>query len=160
MSTNLSETLIKWAATRNDEVVFDPKNGYYSFEIVSDAYEMGKQHNEESWKESYRTKYFENAQLLATTINEVVKALEKWPSAIKSVFVSHALPESALIFVVDESIHNSDEFIDSAYLIACDIQCNYLEKGLKVDISYIDDLKELNNTLLKEDGFDLNIPLT
>jgi len=59
MNTAFEDSLIAWAATRVDELVFDPRKGFYSFEIVLYAFDKGK----EEFKENARRKYFHNAQV-------------------------------------------------------------------------------------------------
>lgn len=155
MSTqdNLAETIIKWAATRPDEVVFDPKTGFYSFEIVSDAFNKGKETMMEEMKSQMRDKYFDNAKIGSDALMSIMQSLrEKNYNPVK-LFVNNSTKGTTIILSIKEEIYSHEDFINFAYTEALKLQGKYHEKGHNLKISFMTDSEKLNLELLKSDGF-------
>jgi hypothetical protein len=155
----LTKTIIKWAATRSDEIVFVPTAGYYSFNIVSDAYEKGKEDKQNQLKETMRAKYFSNAQLAAEAIQSIVAELVKKDFSPLKLFLNLTVDGSMVLFSVKEDVYITENFINSAYSEAARLQLDYYNKGLDLQISFMNDSNEFNLGLLKSDGYGIAINL-
>jgi len=153
---NLEKNLIRWAATREDEVVFNPQKGFYSFDIVLDAYEQGKKIGEKEGEKTYKQKardiYFNNLEKTNLALSEMIKTLVEYPCTPTKVFINHTITDTILIIAIDPQIHCEKEFIDKAYAKALELQEQY-HGQFNLDISFIDDTENLDLELLKDDGF-------
>lgn len=155
MNDSLEKTLIEWAATRNDEVVFNPRDGYYSFGIVTDAYEKGVALGKNEMLEELRKRFVSGLKIAATAMNEMVRGLGDKGFIAQKAFINHSLDETSIILSVSEDTYLNDEFIDYAFNKAADLHTSYLEKDqVNINISFIDETDNLNLHLLKSDGFD------
>ncbi|CAN5168902.1 hypothetical protein BH09BAC5_BH09BAC5_10140 [soil metagenome] len=162
MNEVLIETLIDWAATRSDEVVYNPKEGFYSFEIVDDAYrkgiergiEKGKELGENSLKEAFRQKYFSKAKLVSEVLGKMLNGFSDNSFQPIRLFMSHSIAGSNLLLTIPEDIHHSEKFIAFAYTEALKLQTEYHKEGLNLDIGFIDESSNINLDLLKSDGFE------
>jgi len=155
MSTqdNLTETIIKWAATRPDEVVFDPKTGFYSFEIVSDAFHKGKEKMMEEMKAQMRNKYYDNAKMGSEALKNIMNALAQKDYIPCKLFVNNSTKGTTIILSITEAVYSTENFIDFAYSEALNLQAKHHEIGHNLKISFMNDSENLNLDLLKSDGF-------
>lgn len=164
----LTQSLINWVTARKDEVAFNPKQGFYSYDIVVDAFEKGKEHGkelgkelgEQEFKERLWKTYVDNASKVSAAINDMLHLLMKQNNAPSKVFVSHSYNESIVLFSISEDIHHSMDFINSAYTYSSELKGRYLNDGIKLDIGFIDDNQHLNISLLRDDGFDFAYDLS
>ena len=150
---NLTETIIKWAATRPDEVVFDPKTGFYSFEIVSDAYNKGKEKMMEELKAQMRNKYYDNAKMGSEALRKIMDSLSERGYLLNKLFVNNSTKGTIIILSIPEEIYATEEFIDFAYAEALTIQAAQHNLNHNLKISFMADSTNLNLDLLKSDGF-------
>jgi hypothetical protein len=169
----LEDTLIKWAATRPDQVLFNPSDAYYSFDIVADAFEKGKQHGFEKGQEqairegreharnqlieATREKYFASAKLTSEAFGEMLKFLKESGYSARKLFINASIKGAACIFSVDETIYLADEFIDIAYAKLVELETKYYLNGLDLQMSFINNDTEINYELLRSDGYDFAI---
>ena len=165
----LEETLIKWAATRSDQVVFNPAEAYYSFDIVADAFEKGKEHGFEEGKEHafekgkehareqliqlIREKYYSSAKLTSEAFGEMLKFINDSGYAAKKLFINNTINSAHCIFSVDETTYISDDFIDRSYKKIVELETKYHDKGLDLQMGFINDDTDINLELLRSDGF-------
>ena len=150
---SLLETVIEWAATRPDEVVFDPKTGFYSFEIVSDAYNKGRENMMEEMKEQMRTKYFHNAKMGAEALSSVIDSLYKMNYSPCKFFINNSTNGTNIIFSIKGEVYSNESFIDFAYALAAKLQVEHHDKNHNLKISFINDVPSFDLGLLKSDGF-------
>jgi hypothetical protein len=161
MSTQetLSSTIIEWAATRTDESVIDPTHGYYPFAIIAEAFEKGIEHGEKNLKEKVRGHFFSNAGLVVEVVNKALAAFKELNFDAKKMFVNISFESSKIILTFDESTYVTDDFLIAAYDLSSELQLFYFDKGLKLDLSYLIDSKEINLEAIKSDGFEISIDL-
>jgi hypothetical protein len=156
----LSETIIKWAATRSDESVLEPTHGYYPFEIIAEAFEKGVEHGEKKLKEKVRSHFFSNANLAVEAVNEAIKKFGTLSIYPLKLFVNISFESSKIILTFKEDVYTSDDFLNNAFDFSSDLKLNYFDKGLKLDISYLIDSDNLNLNILKSDGFEVALDLS
>jgi hypothetical protein len=149
----LSKALASWAASRSDEVVFNPKQGFYSFDIVADAYEKGITVGKDSFKEELRKKYFDKANIAGEAMNVILSQIFEKKYRVYKVFLNHTIEATTILMVIDEVTHNDDVFIDFAYKKIGEMQSKFHSMGLNLDISFVDNNSGLNIKLIKADGF-------
>lgn len=155
----LESKIIDWAATRLDEAVLDPRDGYYPFEIIADAYAKGAEHAEKKLKEKMREKYFDNAKLLTGYINKSLKSLKEANYSPTKVFISLSVNEAKIIFAINDKAYLSDAFLDRAYEISSDIKTHSFDNGLSLRFGFIGDNENLNYANLQADGFGIALDL-
>ena len=149
----LKETLTSWAATRSDEVVWNYKDGFYSFAIVAEAFEKGKEFGELRLKENARKRFFDSAVLMNKALITVLKPLLEKKFPLHKLFISHGVNQSKVLISLDEAIHDKKDFIDFAYPLVSAIEAEYLDKGLNIDISFLDQNEHLSMEAIINDGF-------
>lgn len=149
----LTEAIKDWAATRPDEVVFDPKKGFYSFEIVSDAFEKGKEKMLEEMKSQMRNKFYSNAKLGADALHSLLESLIKQKYNPLKFFVNNSTQGTTIIFSIKQDVYSDETFIDFAYGEALKIEAKHHEANHNLHISFINDVDQFNLDLLKTDGF-------
>jgi hypothetical protein len=154
MSNVLETTLLEWAATRNDEVVFNPRDGYYSFSIVADAFEKGKSTGKSEWLSDLRKKYVEGLKIAAQVMNELVDSLKRIDITVRKGFIHNSINETEILLTVDENTYLDSHFIKNAFVLASRIHHRYFEEGKIIQISYIDETDDLNYKLQRTDGYD------
>ena len=164
----LTETLKTWAATRPDEIVFVPSAGYYSYDIVVDAYikgkgdgqEIGKEVAQNLIKEQVRKIYYNNALLTTQALSLMIKKLSDNKFNPTKLFVNNSIEGTSVLFAVSKDTHINESFIDLAYSESSKLKLEYFDKGLNLKIGFISDTSELNIPLLKSDGFGFALDLT
>lgn len=149
----LTEKLIDWAATRSDEIVFNPTSGYYSFEIVSDAFEKGKIEGEKLLKERVRAVYFENAKLISYALKELINGLKEKNFFALKLFVKNSFEGGSIVLSIPEEQYLTEEFMTEGYRLASELQSLYHTKKLNLTVSFLRDSDKINLELLKSDGF-------
>jgi hypothetical protein len=160
---SLEKSIEKWIATRPDDVVYEHREGYYSYDIVCSAYSKGLKDGEakgearfeERLKEQIREKYFDKAQESIKAINELIdninKSTQKKPSKI---FMEHSIEKTAYILLYDETLFQDDTFVDEIYKLSAPIETKFFKEGeLNVQISFMDDNEDTNYKLLASDGY-------
>ena len=149
----LTDTIIDWAATRSDEIVFTPTAGYYSFDIVMDAWKKGKEEGKEQFIEEVRGKYFNNAKLTTEALLLIIQALSKYSFFPNKVFINISIEGSSILLAIKEQIYTSEKFITNANEEASKLKLEFFEKGLNLQIGFLNDSPTLDISLLKSDGF-------
>lgn len=162
--TEVKKMVTDWAASRPDEVVFNPMEGYYSSDIIMDAYLKGIEKGEEQERkrgvrnlliERYRKDFFAKAQELSNSLYRMIELLETRGYNATKVFLNHTLEQSKIILIIKEGTHHTKEFIDFAYAEAIKIENEAKGKLLTLNIGFIEQCESLNVELLKNDGFDI-----
>lgn len=151
----ISKQLMKWAASRPDEVVYNPKEGYYSFDIVADAFEKGKDH----LIEKMRLRFMENADAAVEVLKESFSMLSTLNILPLRVFIKNTVSEASILITVSETDFDSNAFIAEAYSFSASKEDSYSKKGLNFNLSFINDAPDLNVALIKSDGYSFNADL-
>lgn len=155
----LSESIIKFAATRSDEAVMNPKSGYYPFNIIAEAFEEGFKKGEDAFKEKLREQFFLNAKLVNEAISSLFKKLEKSKIPPKKIFIDISINGAKILVSIDEATYISDDFIDEFYSNVSDIKSEFYDKGLNLDLGFLNNKKDTNNILLDCDGYNMGFDL-
>lgn len=156
----LESKIIDWAATRLDEAVLDPRDGYYPFEIIAEAFEKGIEHKEKNLKERMREKYFDNAKALVKMVNEALLGLKEKNIQPTKLFLSLAIHESKLMLAVDQETYINNDFIDEAYSLSSKTKIHAFDLGISLTFGFLCDSDFLNIESLKSDGFGIALDLS
>lgn len=160
----LTETITDWAASRPDEVVLDPKKGYYSFDIVLDAYNKGREETKEQvvqdLKSQFRKKYYDNAKLGAESLENILISFSEKDFKPKKFFINNSTDGTTIIFSIDSDTYSKEEFIDFAYNHTVELQQKHHDKDHNLHISFINDVEDFNIDLLKSEGFGFGYDIT
>jgi hypothetical protein len=149
----LTNTIINWAARRSNEVVFHPADGYYSLDIVLDAWKNGHEIGQEQFVKEVEDKHTNNAKLTTEALKTILETCTNKAFYPKKVFINISIMASSILISFDEEIYISDDFITTANSEASKIKLDYFEKGLNLQIGFLNDNARLNIPLLKSDGF-------
>lgn len=155
----VENAIIEWAATRSDEAVLHPTNSYYPFSVISEAYKQGVEHGEKNLKEGVRKKFFNNAKLVNEAVGKLLSQFQSDEYSPQKLFINISYESSKVFISIDEETYLSDKFMDSAYCYISDIQAEFFEKGLKLEVGFLMDNANLSQDNLKSDGFDVAIDL-
>jgi len=151
----LLKSLSKWVATRPDEVVLDPKKGFYSFDIVMDAYNKGKETGEGNLKQYFRDVYYQRFQLTTESILAFYTNLLEKKYSPKKLFINFSLNQCVVLITITPEVHADDKFIDYAYGEALTIQAELSRKDVVLSINFVSEFKDnINLESIKSDGFD------
>jgi hypothetical protein len=150
---DIDAEITKWVATRMDEAVLNPKDCYFPFDVVADAYTTGVKSGKDSFGEELRDKYYTKAKLSSEALGELISKLDQQGYEIHKFFLNHNFNNTIMMVSIDKNIHENDEFIDFAYGEAINIKNTYSKKELNLDILFLDDSEHLNYNLIKSDGF-------
>jgi len=150
----LKESITEWVAAQPDDMVFEPKDGFYSFTIVAEAYQKGMEDERKRFIEEMRLKYLDKAKLVVSATNELIKGLSDRKFVLHKFILNHSLSNSLVLLTTDEGTNVDDAFISYVFNEAARIKFEYSQKGLNVSFMFIDEQSKLNIELLKSDGFD------
>lgn len=156
----VGKTILEWAATRIDEAVFDPKAGYYPFSIIADAFEKGIEYNEDAFTGKMRKRHYNNASLVVESITSLLAVLKENNFIPTKIFVSISVEEGKILFSIKEEEYITDHFGEIAYSSSAKTKLEYYDKGLNLQLGFLNDSKEINLDLIKSDGYDIAIDVT
>ncbi len=154
----LKDSLTSWIATRMDEVVWNHREGYYPFKIIAEAFEqgaeIGREAAEKEVKQRVRNVYYEKSTLVNKALTEILSSIIGKGYSLNKLFVKHSIEESSIIISVSENTHDNADFINYSYNAISIIEQKYLDLGLNLDISFVDETVNLNLEVIKNDGFE------
>jgi hypothetical protein len=151
--SEIAEIIKDWAATRPDDVVFNPKEGYYSFDFIVDSFQKGKEVGKQELISSVREKFHENIKRATEAIDLVIKELFTNKFELNKLFINNTIKGTSILFAVNSSTYLSEDFLESAYALASSIEMDFFEKGSHIQIGFLQDIESLNLESLKEDGY-------
>lgn len=161
--THLEEEIASWASTKIESAVFTPQEGFYSFEVITEAYEKGKKDGKERLKnllmEDLKNKIEKHANVLKKSLQDSVEHLNKKDYKPTKIFVFLSSHESKIIYAIKESIYTTDDFLDYAYDMSADIKLEAYNNGSLMSLGFISDNENINFDALKADGFDMAMDL-
>jgi hypothetical protein len=153
----VKELITTWAATLPDEIISEHRNGFYSADIVIDAYKAGyakgTTSQSSSVKEQIRAAFYKKANLFSEALVEATAELNNGGYTINKLFINHNLDESKAIIAIDAGVSLERTFIEYFYSKAHDIEEKYFSQKLSISISYIEDSTDINLDLLHSDGY-------
>lgn len=153
MSTELTHTLKRWAATRRDEIVFDPSKGFYSFDIVADAFEKGKEIGKAEFVERARGLYFDNAEIASELLDSLIKFFTERDAFPNKAFIKNAVFGISILIIIDAEKYENNDFLDMAYAFISKMKLEQYEKGKSVQISIMCNSDHIDFHLLMADGY-------
>jgi hypothetical protein len=148
----ISKSIIDWAATRPDEIVFEPKEGFYSFDIVVDAYKKGKGELD-VFKEEVRRRFFENAKTAADISVFVIDGLKNIAIPPQQLFINNSVEGFNILITLPEEVFDDPDKLEKANNIIFGIQSESLKKEINVQIAILPESINLNKELIKADGY-------
>lgn len=143
----------KWIATRSDEAVFQVRNGYFPVDTVLDAYVKGIEQGNKNSLEKAREVFYEKSKELENALNNVVKTLNDNGISPSTVFLSHNLSESKMMFIVPKESFYSEVFVDTIYPKTYKIKEEASEKGVMLQVNFIHQSDDIDFGLIEADGF-------
>ena len=163
----LEKAILEFAATRSDDAVFDPKAGYYPFSIVAEAYEkgvshgvnQGANHTQNFLIETIRKKFYNNATLISESINIILKVLNQKSYSPLKLFINLSTEGGMILLSVKEEQYISEEFSNFAYEVAAKIELEFFNKGLNLQVGFLNDKSGSDYKLLQSDGYGISIDL-
>lgn len=148
----------KWAAAQGP--VLNPKDGYYSFSTVADAFDHGRDHKENEIREMYHKEYVDRMTTFTQSIVQLLSLLEDKGYQAKEVYIGGDFDMPKAIVSIPPDQRSTDAFIDTVYgWVSKKERELHLSKKLCVDISFIDHGETINRQLLQDEGFSLQIDL-
>jgi hypothetical protein len=151
--SEIVEIIKDWAATRPDEVVFDPREGYYSYDFIVDSFQKGKEVGRQELISSVRLKYHENIKKATEAIDLIVKYLFTETYTLNKLFINNSIKGTSILFAVKEETYLNDTFLDLAYSTSSKIELDFFDKGVNIQIGFLNDSKSLNSEAISEDGY-------
>lgn len=158
MNPSLTMEVAKWAAAQGP--ILNPKDGYYSFGVLADAFDKGRDHKEKEIRELYHKAYMDRMTAFTQSIVQLLGLLIDKGYTAKEVYIGgdFDMPKAIVSIPPEERI--TDKFIDDIYGWVSDTEREiHKTKKITVDISFIDHGDNINRQLLKDDGFGLQIDL-
>lgn len=151
--SEIIEIIKDWAATRPDEVVFNPKEGYYSFDFIVDSFQKGKEAGKKELISSVKSKYHENIKKATEAIDVIVKDLFTEKYILNKLFINNSIKGTSVLFAVKEDTYLNETFLDKAYSLSSKIELSFFDLGTNIQIGFLNDSKSLNIELINEDGY-------
>ena len=163
----LTEKIKEWTETRADEISSTPSEGFYAYNIVVDAYkkgkgdgrEIGKEEGQRVVSEMIKSKYDSSSKLTLEALLAMCNAIYEKGFKPKKLFISRSINNSSILFSVPNETHINDDFLDFAYDTASKLKLEYYDKGLNLQISFLNDSADLNLSMLKSDGYTFSFDL-
>lgn len=155
----ISQNIIDFAATRSDKVVMNPRNGYYPFEIIAEAFNKGEEKAEEEIIEKLRGKFIEKANLTNKAISKVLKRFKKEGFTPRKIFVDISMDNSKVLISVKEKIYVTDNFLDKAHSFVSNLKSISFDNGLNLGLGFLNDDKKIDLNQLKCDGFEIGFDI-
>lgn len=160
---SISESLYSWIASRTDEAVFNPKNGYYPFSVIADAFEKGVEHGSETvrqeMKEGLRRILVDKTKQSISIINQYIETFKSDGIEPKKLFVDLSIGHTKILIAIEEESYISEKFISKYYSMVSDTIAKYHEKETTIEVGFLNNATELNVEMLKADGFHIGINL-
>jgi hypothetical protein len=153
MQAEVKDQFLRFIATKTDEAVFSPQDGYFPFSVIADAFEKGTEHGEEAFKQKVRDLYVKNIEIALDAVTKLIASLEEKGYKANKLFLNHSIQQTLILIAVDDKLNIDKDFIGFAYKVASDLQVNLLkEKGVNVCVNFLDSA-DINNDLLTHEGY-------
>lgn len=153
----LEKNVLEWIATRPDEVVFSPKDGYFSFEMLVDAFEKGQEKGKDTFKsdtqEVLRKKFLNNATNAIESLEKLISKLLTKSIEPTKFFLNNSLSGASLLVGIGRDVYLDEALINFCYESVTNIEDESFKAGFHLSLNYIDDLNELDFDFLKADGY-------
>lgn len=160
---SIKTSLLEWIATRTDDAVIHPKEGYYPFDVIAEAYEKGESDGQEKIKsdltESFRKVFVKNTEKTTLMVNTLLDNFGQDEIAPKKLFLDPSISGVKILFALKESDYLNDVFLDKYYALISDMIASNISNEYKLDIGFVVDSDNRNFDLIKNDGYGLAINL-
>lgn len=152
MQAEVTNQVLEFIARKTDEAVFSPKDGYFPFSVIADAYAKGLEQGEEALKQKVRDLFIENMQITAKSVWELTEFLKGNGYQAKCFYINPNINQSLALIAVDENIYRDKAFIQLAFRKALEIQKSHRDNKHILSINFIS-IEGINNDLLESDGY-------
>lgn len=160
---SIKTSLLEWIATRTDDAVIHPREGYYPFDVIAEAYERGENDGKEKIKsdltESFRKVFVKNTEKTSIIINMLLDQFSQDNIHPQKLFLDPSISGAKILFSLERQDYIREEFLDKYYGFISDLIANNISNDYKLDVGFIIDSDNLNLDLIKGDGFGLAINL-
>jgi hypothetical protein len=151
---------MRFIASKTDEAVLDPREGYFPFSVIADAFEKGKEKGEEIFKEKMREHFVVSVSKSLEAIKEMLTFLDQNNFSIDKLFINPSINQTSALLVVSSSLNTNNEFVSKAYSKASELQLKYFDEfKVNIHIDFIAENDGLNEKMLKHDGFEFSFDL-
>jgi len=156
MSTITSE-FVKWVAQQDS--IPNPRDGFYPFDVIADAFDKGKEAKEKELLEKAAGDYLSVFSEFIQQLRKILNLVEEKGFGASELYINGSSSPKAIIAVNPEH-HHTDEFIDQIYGYVSDIEekCEELSNGY--EISFVDLSDQLDRSMLREDGYAFQLDLS
>ncbi len=124
-----------------DHIRTNPQEGFFSFDVVCNAYEKGRKDGKKQLMEQLTSSIKDQYKKTLDQLMLIINNFEKKGFSCTKFFAN--VQEMSIMLAFEEKVYKSDEFINFAY--------NYYTE--EVQLGYLPDNKYLNITLIKANGF-------
>ena len=153
MQAEVKDQFLRFIASKTDEAVFSPKEGYFPFSVIADAFEKGTEHGEENFKQRIRDIYVKKIEIAIEAVTTLVGELDSNGYKASKLYLNHSISESLILISVDDALNSNKEFIQFAYKKASEIQAKLIkDSDSTISINFIDK-SVVNEDLLSHDGY-------
>jgi hypothetical protein len=153
MQAEVKDKFLRFIATKTDEAVFSPKEGYFPFSVIADAFEKGTEHGEEAFKQKVRDLYVKNIEIALDAIGKLLSCIEENNYKVNKLYLNHSISQSLVLIGVDEALIYDENFINIAYSKASEIQSSTsVEKEANIEIGFID-TTDIDEDLVLHEGY-------
>lgn len=156
MQAGVRDKFLRFIATKTDDAVFNPMDGYFPFSVIADAFEKGTEHGEETFKQKLRDIYVNNIETALDAVTQLLNHIEEHEYTANKLFLNHSINQTFVLIAVNDEYNIDENFIKIAYGKASEIQNEFLNsKETNIEINFID-TSNLNEELIKHDGYSFN----
>ncbi|MDR0801616.1 hypothetical protein [Fluviicola sp.] len=152
----LEKDVLEWIATRPDDVVFSPREGFFSFEMIVDAFVKGQEKGAANFKseaeEKLRVKFLDNAKKGIDNYNLLADFLSGKKTQVEKLFLNNSLQGTSILVSIDPSVYTTDS-INDFYAFISKLEVTCFKEGFNLNIGFISESESIDYNLLKADGY-------
>ncbi len=154
LGERFNDTIKRLAHTRPDEVIFNPRDGFYSFDFLWGAYEAGKVEEIRAAKTKLKERFYDNTEealLVIKTVCDKINEIEA--NATRKIFLNISLEGIIIMISVVEEFYYDDEKMHRLNSLVSKIEQDYFDKNKSANINIILDSPTLDTSKIKGNGF-------
>lgn len=148
----------KWAATA--PFIANPKEGYFPFAVIADAFDKGGDHREKQLREKFVQTQLGRLNGFTEKIVKVLGLLSEQSYHPRELYLSGAQEMLQAIITVPPEEHDSDKFIDAVYALVSQLEVESQKEGIAIDISFLDHTDGIDRQLLRDEGYTFQLDLS
>ena len=153
MQSEVKNEFYKFIASKTDDAVFSPQDGYFPFSVIADAFEKGTEHGREALKQKIRNLYIRNIEIAVEAVTNLISDIDTKGYKAKKIYINHSIQQSLVLIAIDDHLNIDESFIEYAYSKVIEIQtAASLENQINITISFIE-AANINEDLISLDGY-------